>query len=206
MSLNLSWLFGKKDKEKKLDDVMREQLTQFKGDFKAEFDEFRQQLTKMTRLQYKSRQETQSALEQLSEELRSLEQKTIENQVKSETLSDLLRQRKHLVGAIISQLDDVDVVCAGMQEGTDDEWLPLLQQWSEKIITTLSELDIKEIDVVGKTFEPQSADSMGTISRILSKQIDIPYEVASVVKRGFIDRDGVLLRKAQVITYKEDQI
>jgi len=47
---------------------------------------------------------------------------------------------------------------------------------------------------------------MGTISRILSKQIDIPYEVASVVKRGFIDRDGVLLRKAQVITYKEDQI
>lgn len=109
-------------------------------------------------------------------------------------------------GPLLSQLDDVDVACDGMEEGTSDEWLPLLQQWSKKIIMTLSELDIKEIDVVGKTFEPRSADSIGTIPRSGLNSMDIPYEVASVVKRGFIDKDGVLIRKAQVITYKEGQV
>jgi len=39
-----------------------------------------------------------------------------------------------------------------------------------------------------------------------STRIPLPYEVAEVVKRGFIDNDGRLLRKAQVITYEEDDI
>jgi hypothetical protein len=99
LSLNLSWLFGEKNREKKLDDVMREQLTQFEDDFKDDFDDFRQQLTKMTRLQYKSHQETQAALKQLNEEIRNIGKMTIENKVNSETLCDLLRQREHLVGA-----------------------------------------------------------------------------------------------------------
>jgi GrpE. len=206
LSFEFKWLFGKKDKENTVENVMQEYFTLHTEKLHAELEELRQQLSKMVRLQYKSGQETQSTLEQLGEELKRFEQQRLDDKVALETLSDLVRQRESLVGALIRQLDDIDMVCDGRKEGTEDQWSPLLRHWSKRILRELGELDIREIDVLGKTFAPQTADCIGTIARVLPSEIDIPYEVASVVKRGFVDNDGVLLRKAQVITYQEVEL
>jgi len=67
---------------------------------------------------------------------------------------------------------------------------------------------------VGTSFNPTLAESIGTVVRQPVRtgtteeelvRVLLSYEIAEVVKRGFVYENGALLRKAQVITYQEDE-
>ena len=49
----------------------------------------------------------------------------------------------------------------------------------------------------------QVAEGVGVIPREPGTDAVVPYEVAEVVKRGFVNSEGQVLRKAEVITYRE---
>lgn len=159
------------------------------------------QLAKLARLQYKTGQDMQTKLEQLTQGLAEVRQWQAEYGAKSEELNSLLRQREYLLNMLLCQLDEMDGACAGLKGEEDHAWQLLLQQWRQRIITALAELGICEVEVLGKTFEPQVAECVGVVPK--TPATAVPYEVAEVVKRGFANSEGIILRKAQVITYGE---
>jgi len=150
-------------------------------------------LAKLTRLQYKSGQETQVKLEQLNQGLANVQQWQTEYDAKREYLLDIL----------LCQLDEIDRAGAGLDDRENNPWQPLLQQWSQRMIAAVAELSLYEIDILGKTFEPQVAECVGAVIRVQETDTPVSYEVAEVVRRGFVNSEGRLLRKAQVITYEE---
>lgn len=164
------------------------------------------QLTKLTRLQYKSSQETQGKLEQVVEKLltgQQWQEKYEDSEKYSETL---MREHQSVLNLLLGQLDDFDRICAGFAGAEKDAWQPFFTEWVQKIINALAEMGIYEIDVLGKVFDPRIAEGVGTLFPSLEATTPALYEVAEIVKRGFINREGKLLRKAQVITYKEGKL
>lgn len=212
----MSWLFWKQDRQRELNDTVNQlvsQLVEMKTDIAQinertaeglqQWDEFSGQLAKLTRLQYKSGQETQVKLEQLSQGLAEVHEWQAEYGIKAESLNTLARQREYLLNVLLCQLDEIDMASAGIKDKENNTWQPLLNQWSERIIAALAEMAIYEVDVIGKTFDPQVAEGVGGIPRAPETDAAVPYEVAEVVKRGFVSSEGKVLRKAEVITFRE---
>lgn len=212
----MSWLFWKKDRQRELDDTLNQivfQLVEIKADIartseRTEEDlqqgeEFGGQLVKLTRLQYKSGQETQVKLEQLSQGLAEVQEWQAEYGIKAENVSALSRQREYLLDVLLCQLDEIDIACAGIKDKENNTWQPLLNQWAQRIVAALAEMGIYETDIIGKTFDPQLAEGVGVTPRAPGTDAAVPYEVAEVVKRGFMNSEGRVLRKAEVITYRE---
>lgn len=91
-------------------------------------------------------------------------------------------------------------------------WKKILQQWSNQIIERLDMLGIQELKVIGTSFDPTLAESIAAISkqdavlkyREFTAQTFFPYQIVEVLKRGFIRKNGTLVRKAQVITLEKD--
>lgn len=205
-------LFWQRNRQSELDVAVSrifDQLKELKGDV-AEIaagslkqrEEVAGQLAKLARLQYKTGQDTQVKLEQLTQALAEVRQWQAEYRVKSEELNSLHGQREYLLNTLLCQLDDMDRACAGCKDKENNAWLLLLQQWQQRIISVLTEMGICEVDVLGKTFDPQVAECVGVVPGIPASAV--PYEVAEVVRRGFANSEGIILRKAQVITYGED--
>lgn len=138
----------------------------------------------------------------MTQALAEVRQWQAEYRVKSEELNSLHGQREHLLNMLLCQLDEMDRACAGLKNKGNNAWQLLLQQWRQRIITALAEMGIREVDVLGKTFEPQVAECVGVVPGMPASAV--PYEVAEVVKRGFANSEGIILRKAQVITYGEE--
>ena len=161
------------------------------------------QMAKLVRVQYKSGQEVQANLNNFRKEMADHRHWQSEYTQEKADNSLLLQQRDVLVQALLMQLDEMDAVCSNLQSD-DSEWLSLLQAWTKRVIGTLAELEFYELDVAGKSFNPHNSEAVGAISRV-SVSCGIPYEVAYVMRRGFINGVGEVLRKAQVITYKENQ-
>lgn len=163
------------------------------------------QLTKLTRLQFKSGQETQSKLEQLRQELAGERRWQAEYERLADHNDGLLGQRRHILEIIIQQLDEFDAVLAGLQAEAAGAWRPLLAQWIERSLTALATSGIQEITAAGKSFDPQTADGVGAIPRPSGSDSAVPYEVAAVVRRGFMNQAGEVIRKTQVIVYMETE-
>jgi len=214
----MNWLFWKNDRHNELiDEIKRlaEQIAQVKdevgeiGEGTAmslqQLEELGGQLTKLTRVQYKSGQEIHANLEQLREGLAQAQQWQAEYGVKAEEVNILTQEKKYLLDILLRQLDEMDAVSAGLKDGDNAEWRLLLDQWRQRMITALADMGIYELDIIGKSFDPQVAEGVGLVPRRPDNGGSVPYEVAEIVRRGFTDREGRLLRKAQVITYQEVQ-
>lgn len=90
---------------------------------------------------------------------------------------------------------------------------PLLEQWAGQIVIALARAGIHETEHLGRSFDPEWAESIGTAAPVPREAIAVsgdgqdrsyvPYEVVEVVRRGFVGNDGRLLRKARVITVRE---
>ncbi|TWH48770.1 nucleotide exchange factor GrpE [Sporomusa sp. KB1] len=208
----MNWFFWKSNNYKEMDtriEQLDESLQQIKNIMLAmsntvtecweQQEESRGQLTKLTRLQYKSGQETQSKLEQLAQGLLVVQQLV----AGEERAAALKQQHQYALEVLLRQLDDIDSVSAGLIHTEDNAWQPLFKEWAQRIITALAEMGIYEIPVLGKVFDPQMAVGVSSVIRPAELATVTPYEVAEVVKRGFITGEGQLLRKAQVITYQE---
>ncbi|WP_425058477.1 hypothetical protein SCACP_31300 [Sporomusa carbonis] len=212
----MSWLFWKKDRHREFEhavgllasqqqeikDAINE-ISKRTAENLQQQDEFSGQLAKLTRLQYKSGQEVQAKLEQLAQGLKAVRQWQAEYDAKTDSFITVSRQREYLLDVLLCQLDEIDMACAGLNDKENNAWQPLLHQWAQRIVAALAELGIYEVDIIGKTFDPQVAIGVGVMPRAPGTAANIPYEVAEVVKRGFVDSEGRLLRKAQVITYQE---
>jgi molecular chaperone GrpE (heat shock protein) len=168
-------------------------------DLHKELDEITEQITKLTRLQYKTSKKTEDKMDKLTETVTALEQR-----------EDLSKQfyghrQNLLIQHQIRFLDDMDHVFAGLQEH-QQTWYDLLRRWSERVIESLHELEVYELDVLGKNFDPAWMEALKTVPKESLHAGDVvPYQVVDVIKRGFVRKDGTLLRKAQVITVEEEK-
>jgi len=168
-----------------------------------QLEDFGGQLTKQTRIQYKSSQEIHTKLEYFSQSLVNLQSLQTECNTKESEVKSLIKQQDSLLNVLLQQLDELDTVFAGLNEDSMTEWRPLLTQWIQRIIASLAETGIYEMDLIGQSFDPQLAEGVGIISREPGVISNIPYEIVEIIKRGFANSEGILLRKAHVITYKE---
>ncbi|WP_047154732.1 nucleotide exchange factor GrpE [Aneurinibacillus tyrosinisolvens] len=169
------------------------------NELSQQVQEIREQITKLTRMQYKATQTVQEQLEQMAANVETVRQ--IQAGAQAQQVHALLEQN-------IRWLDDIDQLCAHLQGEQENKWGPTLRVWAEKLLSVLAENGIYEIEVRGKAFNPQFAESLGTraLEEIdVSETSPVPYQVTEVIRRGFADRDGRVLRKAQVITLASGQ-
>ena len=176
--------------------------------------EISEQVRKLGRLQYKSGQDVQGKLEGLSSGLNGVQQWQVAYTVDKSHLDTLEQQIGQVREILLAWLDDLDLLASSLREQGQKEWLSLLRTWNHQVLRALQINGISEMQLVGTSFNPMVAESIGTITRESVKtakaeeengRVFLPYEVAEVVKRGFVYQDGTLLRKAQVITYQEDE-
>ncbi|WP_199619726.1 nucleotide exchange factor GrpE [Paenibacillus alkalitolerans] len=164
-----------------------------------------EQLGKMTRLQYKSHQETQSKLDKLIEQIETgLDWEKAFRLAEAES-SELKAKLTQAADTLIRWLDDLDAVQSRMESEEHDAWRQLLSQWSTQLIHQLELWDIWEIRVIGRTFDPVYCEAVGTAARDETNANAEPYQIVEVVRRGFRHTDGRLLRKAQVITLEANE-
>ena len=173
------------------------------------------QIRKLGRLQYKTGQDVQGKLEGLGTGLDVVQQWQLDNTIDKSRLDTLEQQIEHVTEIILVWLDDLDLLTASLRNREQELWQELLRKWTSQILQALQIHGIREIKMLGTSFNPKVAESIATMARKQviadmpneeSTRIPLPYEITEVVKRGFIDNDGRLLRKAQVITYEEDSI
>lgn len=221
----MNWRFWTKRKADVQADIvqLREQLTLI-GEYIARINErvaengaqladIGEHVHKVARIQYKTGQDVQSKLERLSMGMDALQQWQAANDVDRARLNMLESQIEHIAASLIHWLDDIDSVSFRLQGEEQDNWRQLLQQWSVQILAVLAESGILEIDALGRSFDPRCAEAISTEARPPEVVYTsdggkvrslVPYQVMEVVRRGFMHSDGRLLRKAQVITLREE--
>ena len=155
---------------------------------------------KFLRLEYKSTQEILNKLNQISETMDYGERyMKIEEEKRY-----LIEERNFITEKTIQWLDDIDLICSKLNKQSQEYWFQLFLNWQKQIIKSLETLKIYEIDVMGKTFNHEFAEAIGTRKKEINKDY-LPYEVIDVLQRGFMLEDGTLLRKAEVITIEEKE-
>ena len=157
---------------------------------------------KSLRLEYKSSQEILRKLDQINVKI----DKNLDYSYKYANLqqenSNLIKEKDFILEWNIHLLDDIDLVYDKISGEDQEHWVQLMESWQKQIIKSLEMLRIYEIDIIGKTFNHQIAESVSTIKKEGNKDY-LPYEVVGVLQRGFILEDGTLLRKAKVVTIEE---
>lgn len=175
--------------------------------------ELSDQIRKLGRLQYKSGQDVQGKLEGLSSGLDAVQQWQHAQTIDKSYLANLEQQIGQVCELLLVWLDDLDLLATSIRNQKQEGWLKLLRTWTIQVLQALQIHGISEMQLVGTSFDPALAESIGTVVRQSIRTDDLkeetdnsfkPYEIAEVVKRGFIYQDGSLLRKAHVITYQED--
>jgi molecular chaperone GrpE (heat shock protein) len=190
----MDWRFWKKEKNSaELDAIekMRGELVDVRG----ELSEVHGQMAKLMRLQYKTGKKTEEKIDGL---------KIAMDVQHEERIEGYKQQQKNFIEDYISLLDEFDRVASGL---TEDQlmWHQLFRQWSGRIILRLREAGIREMDVLDKPFDAKVSEGVKTVPlAALEKEGAFPYQVITVLKRGFIDADERLIRKAQVITVEGD--
>lgn len=160
-------------------------------------------IQKSIRLQYKTSQEILKELEQINVRIdEAIDNKKEIIELKGEK-NRLIGENNYLIGKYIEWLDDIDLICDKLNESSQEYWRQLLNNWQSQILKSLETVGINEIDVLGKTFSSTVAESISTTKKEGNK-VYLPYEVVKVLQRGFLYKDGTLLRKAKVVTIEED--
>lgn len=103
------------------------------------------------------------------------------------------RQMARKAVQIIDMLDDLALLA---REAEDEQWLQNLERLQHKVVRILQDMGITAIPAQGEIFDPEVHESLETVDRGPDQK---PYEVVSVLQRGFRFR-GTVLRPAQVIT------
>lgn len=187
-------------------------LNQQVNDISHQNTEMGEQLRKLGRLQYKSGQEVQGKLEGFNTRLDEVQRWQDAYTIDKSQLDSLEQQIGQVCEILLVWLDDLDLLATSLREQGQEGWLKLLGTWTHQVLQALQINGIGEMQLVGTSFNPTLAESIGSVARQPDKIatveeettcVSLPYEVAEVVKRGFVYQDGTLLRKAQVITYQE---
>lgn len=208
----MNWLFWKKGSSKKdkllLNKVkeMEDKLT----NLESTVSELNTNNKQMTRLQYKYNQEIKKALDRLN--------KRFEEQQKSEEqfskLVNYIENYRSIIDnnieTLVGIIDEIDLIRQGLNED-EGSWSQILEKWTNKLLELLEKQDIYEIDLLGRQFDPRVAEAISTLSKKEIEQemkgtssIYKNYDIVEVLKRGYRNSNGDLIRKASVITFKEE--
>jgi|GEM_PF-878947 len=174
------------------------------------------QVQKLARLHYKMGQEVQGKTDRLMAGMEQMLQR--QEQFFRETIQLQLKEKQvtALTEAVIQQLDDLDYIRRALEDGQKDDakdnWRQMLEQWAARLVHALAEAGIREMDLVGKSFNPRWAEAIATVSGEEAAKMCTdtgmdalpPYRVVTVTRRGFVDPEGEILRKALVITVQEE--
>ncbi|KLU61954.1 protein GrpE [Peptococcaceae bacterium CEB3] len=188
--------------------VLQEQL----GESARQAAETSEQVRKLGRLQYKMGQDWQGKFEGLNSGLAAIREWQAVYAVDKPLLETLGRQSEYLAEFLLTWLDDLDLLTSHLHNNEQESWYQLLDKWTRQVVQALQILGLREIPLLGTSYDAVVAECIGTVERPEKlrderdeqARISVPYEVAEVVKRGFILGNGKLKRKAQVIIYRED--
>lgn len=179
------WRFGSRQKEK-----IGQQLEEMgRG-----VHEISEQVTKLTRLQYKWTQE-------IAQSVRLLE--TQIHEVLGQN-ANAVQTTESVILRLIAWLDGLDGL-----SGDSDMMNNVLERWRQEIIDVLLQFGFEQISVIGHPFDFRVAEGLGTvapddpIAQSVSAQ-PTPYLVVQVLRRGFM-RDHKIYRKAYVVTVMAEE-
>lgn len=158
----------------------------------------------------KSNQDASQWAEALSKLMRVTAQsaRTVEDMAEVlEEGAEATRQRDHqwenwyrnVVEQALMLIDDLDVALSSRDE-LDDPWRPIHNDWRQQQINLTKAMGIEEIQALEQSFDPRLHEALETVPG--DGQV-APWTVVKVLRRGFM-RDGVIWRKAQVITVRDE--
>lgn len=164
-----------------------------------------EQVNRLSRLQYKTGQDIMNKVTPIYENLGNL---TTLCQKGMETLEikSLENRNLILVGSLLQTIDSIDGVLTNDHQKMSEEWRNFLMTLQETALEGLEKIGIVEVEVKGVTFNPTFAESVGvkTLDQLEDQNRNYhPYEVIEVLYRGFINGEGQVIRKAQVISIKQ---
>lgn len=159
-----------------------------------------EEMKKISRMQYKMRQE-------LLQKLHGLESRGSQESGDQAMLS--CPPIKGIIPILLAWLDDLDRVQAGLTQD-DGNWNSILDHWIGQVKEMLQFMGLQEMKVLGLRFDPRRAKSLGNIgaeeyfARFAHEGFPLQeYLMVDVIKRGFINEQGHVIRKAEVMTLKE---
>ena len=180
-------------------DTLAEQVHDAQQVLSGSSDAVLEQLNKLGRLQHKTSRESADHLQKLMVGVEELIRGQSETHQLGLRVTMLEQQMEGLLRDTIRWLDDLDVLHDSLDGAAREVWLPMVEQWTERLLTQLDGAGVREIPVVGATFDPRWSEAVGTVEPVLGITTQL-YEVVKVVRRGFIGASGTVVRKAQVIT------
>lgn len=168
-----------------------------------------EQLQKLARWQYKSAQDVQTRFEQLRQTLDQYRQEQEERQKLQQQTAVLEQQLLSTARTLMRWIDDLDHLISGLSQQEGENWVDIFRQWSAQLLDALAAMNIHELEAVDRSFDPTFMEAAGTVSEndeyAGPGRIIVPYQVVSVVRRGFRLGRNTVLRKAQVITYQSSK-
>lgn len=194
----MDWKFWKKKEE---EPSRMGQLKEELAMIHTQLDKVTDQVTKLTRVQFKSNKNIEEKMDDFAQALSD-----INSQHDAVTESQRFKeQQEFTMDKLIRLLDEMDHVSSGIKEN-ERTWYDLLDQWSQSILQSLEQMNIVQLNVIGKSFNPKNAESVKTVSKdLLTIAPMAPYQVMEVLQRGYITNGGQLIRKAKVVTVKEEK-
>lgn len=188
----MGWFFNKSTKAGEIEGI--QEVHQVVKRLEEKVESTDEQLKKLMRLQFKMAKQLEENASLI--ELKENQQITMEKQVK-----EMTSEKEQLVVQLIRMLDEMDTILDGMDQQGQDAWTRLMEEWSKSILRGLEEVGVMELKVLGTPFDPAMAEGIQTIDQSAVPNAK-PYEIVRIVKRGFVDRERKLIRKAQVVTNK----
>lgn len=202
----MSWRFWKWSADR---EDLRKQLTesnQQAAETSKQVSEVSEQLNKLMRLQYKSSQDILGKLERINTNADDVRKAQASMEEANGRLKAVEERMRNMSDSLIRWLDDMDYALINQPEG----WHQVIAEWSRQLLLSLALLGIREVEVLGRSFDSRLAESVKAIGldeylqlypeRERSSDLYAPYEVLQVLKRGLVSETGQLIRKAQVIT------
>ncbi len=189
----------------KVTDFVSEQLQDAVEDLSGQANSVLEQLNKLGRLQHKNGRESSEHLQKLLTGVEELLRDQAERQRLELRIAQLEDQVNGLLAGAIRWLDDLDVLSDSLQGAAREVWWPMLRQWTERLLMQLEESGVRELPVAGAAFNPKWSEAVGVVEQAQAPDAQ-PYEVVKVVRRGYLRDNGMVLRKAQVMTVKGENV
>jgi len=155
----------------------------------------------MSRLQYKYNQEIEKLIT-IFEQRHADQNKINELEKYIYSYRDIINNN---VGTLIEMIDEFDLIRQGLHEDSDN-WNQVLEKWTATLLKSINKQDTFEIDLLGKQFDPRLAEAVSTVSKneIEGDDLYSNYDIVRVLRRGYKNSEGYVIRKASVITIKEE--
>jgi molecular chaperone GrpE (heat shock protein) len=208
----VNWKFWKQQKSLEDDrfDTISDSLKQLLAAINAQpFERLEVQVTentelinRLSRLQYKMGQELINKVTPIYENLGDVTEFCQKGQMSTE-LAIRENRNRILVSALIDSIDTIDGVLQNTRGNIPDEWQAFLNTIQGSELDGLAKVGVRELELLGSTFNPIFAEAVEVraIAELAEQnKARQPYEVIEVLRRGFIDGEGKVIRKAQVIT------